>query len=207
MKIIRLLLLLLLVYPQLGMLVPRKAPPGMQAVPGMRNAFLDRVEMTNQRWREYLDALRQENGDTSQTYRSALPDLALWNLAYGEDFLDGHSMAEYPVVGITHDQAMAYCRWLSDYISKREHRKVVYNLPSMKVYKLAFDDGNANKVAEGLYSTGLGFRGFLGLCDNAAEMTNLTGVAISGYNGEACLESLSYGAPSHALGFRCMARL
>lgn len=202
---LRLLLLLIILLPQLSMLPMRKAPPGMQKVQGLRNTFLDKVEMTNARWRHYLRQLRKEHGDSSAQLQEALPDLALWNLAYGEDFLDSTARPHHPLVGVTYQQAVNYCQWRSTYISGREHREVEFSLPSMMVYKLAFDDGNDNKIAEGLYSTGLGFRSFLGLCDNAAEMTAAEGSAIYGYSENGCLETFNYGAPSHALGFRCMA--
>ena len=82
---------------------------------------------------------------------------------------------------------------------------MVYRLPDLKVYERSQAGQNTNKIAEGLYSTELGFRTFLGLCDNAAEMTAEDGVAIKGYSRIECLETYEYYVPGHRLGFRCMA--
>ena len=180
-----------------------RPPAGTFNVPGMRNVFLDKTEVTNNQYRFYLNKL-SESGDTAM-YFAAMPDTAVWHLAYDGHFTDLGNYAEYPVVGVSFEQALSFCEWRSAYVSDREKRKVVYRLPELKVYQLTQAGQSANKIAEGLYSTELGFRTFLGLCDNAAEMTNAEGIAIRGYGRTECLETYEYIVPSHRLGFRCMA--
>lgn len=188
-----------------GSLLFNRPPAGTFGVPGLRNVFLDKTEVTNDQWRFYLQKLR-EVGD-SAAYLEAIPDTAVWHLSYDGSFFDEQNYAEYPMVGVDYQQALDFCAWRSAYVSERENRKVVYGLPDMKVYRLTQAGKNGNKVAEGLYSTELGFRTFLGLCDNAAEMTSTEGVAIRGYNRSECLETYQYHVPGHRLGFRCMAGL
>lgn len=180
-----------------------RPPAGTFNVPGMRNIFLDKTEVTNSEYRFYLQQL-EESGDTA-ALRMAIPDTAVWHLAYDGHFRDEENHSHYPVVGVSFKQAEDYCQWRSEYVSGRENRKVVYRLPEMKVYQLTQSGESTNKIAEGLYSTDLGFRTFLGLCDNAAEMTRDEGIAIRGYESMDCLATYEYVVPGHRLGFRCMA--
>ena len=183
--------------------VLNRPPAGTFNVPGTRNVFMDKTEVTNNAYRFYLDQLR-EAGDSS-AYLEALPDTAVWHLSYEDHFEGTERYGDYPIVGLNYQQAIAYCNWRSEYISAREKRKVVYKLPSLKVFKLTQSGQSTNSIAEGLYSTSLGFRTFLGLCDNAAEMTDQEGVAIKGFTRQQCLETYEYHVPGHRLGFRCMA--
>lgn len=185
----------------------RKAPAGTVSVPGLTNIFLGKVEVTNKTWRDYLLALKEKHGAKSEEFLTALPDTGIWKLAYEVPFFKHHAYEEYPMVGVSYGQAIDYCRWLSLRVSEREYRKVTYSLPTPKVYKMASQQADLNKIAEGLYSTSLGFRTFLGLCDNAAEMTATEGQAIRGADRETCVDLYEYFLPSHKLGFRCMAEL
>ncbi len=187
--------------------VTRKAPAGTVSVPGLTNIFLDKVEVTNKAWRDYLLTLKRDGGAESEKFLAALPDTGIWKLAYNEVFFKPHPYDEYPIVGISYEQAREYCRWRSELISGKEKRRITFSLPSVKVYKMVNDAADMNKIAEGLYSTKLGFRTFLGLCDNAAEMTAIEGEAIQGSDREQCVELYEYYLPSHKLGFRCMAEL
>lgn len=181
-----------------------RPPAGTTNVPHLRQVYLDKTEVTNGQWRTFMEAMQEESPDTSQDYR---PDPAIWEVAYGASFEQGQRYDDYPVVGIDFAQAQAFCRWRSEYVSQREKRTVTYRLPSLKVYKLSQSGRSDNKVAEGLYSVNIGFRSFVGLCDNAAEMTETEGVAIRGWQREECLEIMDYVVPSRSLGFRCMAEL
>lgn len=185
--------------------VLRKAPAGTHHVQGLTNTFLDKTEVTNIAWREYLYDLAT-NGD-SATYLAALPDQAVWEMAYKTGFKNGNRYDAYPVVGVNYDQVRRYCEWRSRIVSAKEKRDIVYSLPSMKVYKLTLRGQDGNKIAEGLYSTNLGFRTFVGLCDNASEMTDREGKALMGSKRADCLETFDYFSASPDLGFRCMATL
>ncbi len=180
-----------------------RPPAGTMGIPGMRNVFLDKTEVTNREYRFYLNQLKELKDSAS--LESALPDTAVWHLSYPDNFWDEHNYADYPVVGVNFQQALKYCEWRSEYVTHREKRTVIYRLPEIKAYRLTQAGQSSNSVAEGLYSTELGFRTFLGLCDNAAEMTNIEGQAIRGFQREECLEIYEYHVPGHRLGFRCMA--
>ncbi len=184
-----------------------KAPAGTVTVPGVRNVFLDKVEVTNIAWREYLYFQKQEYGADSEEFLSAIPDTAIWKLSYDVPFFGPNRYDDWPITGISYRQAQSYCQWRSMVVSQKEKREVTYSLPSMKIYKLSARDVSPNKIAEGLYSTTIGFRTFLGLCENADEMTDVEGVAIMGSKRVNCLDTMSYFIPTPSLSFRCMAEI
>lgn len=182
-------------------------PAGTSAVPGMHNTYLDKTEVTNIAWKEYVWDLKERYGEASSKFSSSLPDKVIWELAYGGDFMTDRNHQEYPIVGVSFEQANEYCAWRSKRVSEKENRDIVYMLPSLKAYKIVTRGKTDNKIAEGLYSTSIGFRTFSGICENAQEMTSERGVAIAGSNRETCLELQEYTEPTASLGFRCMARL
>lgn len=185
--------------------VVTKAPAGTASVPNLRNTFLDKAEVTNSAWREYVLYQKDAFGAESPEYHNAIPDTATWKLSYNVSFFTSDRYNDWPVVGISYEQAKAFCKWRSEIISAKEKREITYSLPSMKVFKLSSRDASPNKIAEGLYSTTIGFRTFLGICENADEMTNVEGLAIMGSKRTECLDTLNYVVPTHHLSFRCMA--
>src|SRR5690606_1124350 len=185
----------------------RKNPAGTATVPGLTNTFLDKTEITNIAWKEYLYDIRENEGEDSEEYKNSLPDLAVWEMAYGANFNTSTSYDDYPLVGVSYQQALEYCKWRSEGVSEKEQRKIEYKLPTLKAYKMVTRGETENKMAEGLYSTNFGFRTFSGICENAAEMTSEEGVSIAGSDRSTCLELKEYHAPSPSLGFRCMAVL
>lgn len=182
-------------------------PAGTLSVPGLANTFLDKTEVTNIAWKEYLFDLKEKYGASSEEYQQHLPDIILWEMAYGQDFFSSKTYDEYPLVGISFQQATDYCRWRSERVSEKENRKIEYSLPSLREYKVASRGKTENKMAEGLYSTSFGFRSFSGICENASEMTNQEGISIAGSNRVNCLDLREYIEPTPSLGFRCMAVL
>lgn len=88
---------------------------------------------------EYLSFLHDLKRTDTALYKQMLPDTLVWRsiIAYNEPFVTGYfrnpEFAEFPVVGISHQQAMEYCNWLtkkynSDPKSKFKHAK--FKLPT-----------------------------------------------------------------------------
>lgn len=80
-----------------------------------KNIFIDKTEITNLNWLEYLYYLYRDS--THAVYQQALPDSSVW-LSYGDTVKTKHylrypPMRSFPIVGITHEQAKAYCAWRS----------------------------------------------------------------------------------------------
>ena len=83
---------------------------------------IDQFEVSNKKYRSYIHWLEKifiPIGRDS-IVRAALPDTTVWktDLSYNDPMVEGYFRSsvfnEYPVVGITWEQANDYCRWKRD---------------------------------------------------------------------------------------------
>ena len=104
-------------------------------------------EVTNLEYREFINSLRKDSGEL---YRKFLPDSMIWNnsLSYGQEYIEWYfrhpAYNNYPVVGVTHGQAEAYCVWLTkNYMSneKRKFKNIVFKLPTANQWTYAAKGG------------------------------------------------------------------
>jgi len=84
------------------------------------NFFCDQTEITNINYQEYLFWTKQIFGPNSTEFKSTLPDTTLWPIADScyhtlNNFYFWHSdYNNYPVVGVSQNQAKQYSKWRSD---------------------------------------------------------------------------------------------
>lgn len=100
-------------------------PPGTVQVND--TLFVDATETANIHWREYLFYLQDVNKDTAGFYK-ALPDTLVWNNLewkpdtvfkkivllnnpYQEIYFRHPAFNNYPVVGISYEQVVDFCKW------------------------------------------------------------------------------------------------
>lgn len=180
-------------------------PPGMALIPGSRNAFADKHEVTNAQWLEYANWVKQHPEETFYSYTDVLPDTAIWGSVYTASFAEQGHYKSYPVVGVNYPQVVGYLQWRSKTLSAMRGKKVVFELPSFQDYFNMAKEGTP-QTAYGLFSTDFDHRrNFIGLCDNAAEMTAVEGFAIEGFKSNDCRDTLVFFKASDYLGFRCKA--
>ena len=95
-----------------------QAPPGTIALND--SLYYDRAEVTNFYWLEYQYSVSRMSGFDSPEYRATMPDTSLWyggplpDSAMALNYLRHPAYRDYPVVGVTYDQAKAYSKWRSD---------------------------------------------------------------------------------------------
>ena len=87
--------------------------------------YMDQYEIRNLDWREYTNWMQVVFGKTAPTLvLKTQPNVKIWReeLAYNEPYLENYfthpAFDEYPVVGITWEQAMDYCQWRTDRVNE-----------------------------------------------------------------------------------------
>lgn len=98
--------------------------------------YMFNQEITNGFYVFYLNELKKL-GDTLN-YKAALPDTLVWRQknSYNEPYVDYYlrhpAYANYPVVGLTYEQCLVFCQWLTQIYNKDPKRKfqnVKFDLP------------------------------------------------------------------------------
>ena len=94
----------------------------------VRSFYMDETEVTNLMYNEYLDWLERvykEEGDVySNVYTAALPDTMVWRspLGFNEDMVNNYlrhpSFQDYPVIGVTWQQATNYAKWRTERVNE-----------------------------------------------------------------------------------------
>ena len=113
-------------------------------IPGFH---LSSIEVTNHMYLQFLATLQHD----PETYKAMLPDTLVWldGLGYNEPYRDYYlrhpAYRTYPVVGVTREQALAWCNWLTNWYNKqpkREHQRVRFTLPNKTQWEYAARGGH-----------------------------------------------------------------
>lgn len=99
---------------------------------------------------DYLEFLRSIQTTDTTHYRLMLPDTTVWrapysyNEPYVEYYLRHPAYWYYPLVGVSHYQARAFCVWLTDMYHQQPERifkKVLFRLPTEMEWVYAAEGG------------------------------------------------------------------
>lgn len=205
--------------------IDKNVPPG--TVQLNDNLFMDKAEVSNMLWAEYLYAIAKKYGKKSPEYKSALPDSIIWSSVYKSSFNGTGRYKDYPVIGISFEQAQNFCQWRSEAVTiiyhlhkRTKDEKPVYRLPSPQewedMYKKDVDKSRSSPeyitVLESVHEVypSKGKTDFYCLKDNVSEMTSEKGIAMGAnwlHPGLDINKTISYSSPSNWLGFRCICEL
>jgi formylglycine-generating enzyme required for sulfatase activity len=99
----------------------QEIPPPPNGILLSKNIFIDKTEISNLHWMEYLYYLRKDSA--LENYQKALPDTNVW-LPSGDtirsiNYLRHPSYRDFPVVGISQQQAVNYCHWRSAVVNNQ----------------------------------------------------------------------------------------
>lgn len=143
-------------------------PPGTVQIND--TLFADETEISNFSWLEYTGNIAVTYGTDSKEYKSCLPDTLVWRekLAYNEPYVNYYfrhvAYRDYPVVGISYEQAVAFCKWRTERVKMFLTRKkdfknhnFEYRLPSKEEWEqLAYSSSSSlslnGKDEKGRYS-------------------------------------------------------
>ena len=87
--------------------------------------YMDETEVRNIDWLEYLAWLQRVYVTYPEVYKKALPDTLVWReqLGYNEPMVKNYlrfpAYAEYPVVGVSWEQATEFCVWRTDRVNEQ----------------------------------------------------------------------------------------
>ena len=92
-------------------------PPG--TVHLKDNIYIDTEEISNQSWLEYQYFYKRLLPDDTAKHQFTLPDTTLWGEAnaLASQYLRSKEFRNYPVVGMTYEQALDFCQFRTDAVN------------------------------------------------------------------------------------------
>ncbi|QNH61085.1 formylglycine-generating enzyme family protein [Hymenobacter sediminicola] len=124
-------------------------PPGTIRL--AENLFIDESEVANIHWLEYLQHILLDSSETY--YRSQLPDSTVWKAMAAAPptaaagiptaiiYFRYPGFRYYPVVGISYEQAVAYCKWRSAVVNESFLQSTEFQKkhPELRGYELTVE--------------------------------------------------------------------
>lgn len=127
-------------------------PPGTVKIND--TLYFDEAEVTNFCWQEFENWTKAKYGANSKEHINTLPDTLVWrqknssNEPYVQYYYRHPAYKDYPVIGISFEQAIAYCKWRTERVQeficlskKNKSIQFEYRLPSKSEWEFASNNG------------------------------------------------------------------
>jgi formylglycine-generating enzyme required for sulfatase activity len=112
---------------------------------------MDLTEVPSMVWKTFLEEMKAEHGINSEEYNSNMPDFELWEVIFpsmtsseiSKMFLEEETFNLMPVVGVSYEQVLAFCKWRKKLLQKQLDamdpdlraqfpKKFIFRLPTNK---------------------------------------------------------------------------
>lgn len=113
--------------------------------------YMDKYEVSNNKYRQFLEAVKGKNlktntgspetemAEPSFELKDLEPDVSVWKKSYSyhygdplmDFYFDHPAFDNYPVVGVTYDQAMKYCEWRTYHM--RANDNIKFDVPDFRL--------------------------------------------------------------------------
>lgn len=163
---------------------------------------MDQTEVSNLHWIEFLHYVQQ---DSSQSfYERMLPDSTTYPTS---TYLVNSNFRQYPLIGVTYEQAMAYCIWKSRAVADRYQVNITYRLPSESELILTMSNFCRKQKAPAELSMVNDGKGKIkNVIGNISELTTEKGVVFGeNYLSKSENEAIDASKGYAWIGFRCVA--
>jgi formylglycine-generating enzyme len=113
--------------------------------------YIFKTETSNLDYLTFLESIKDKN---SVQYKTTLPDTTVWsnkmsfNQSYVNQYFRYPGFRQFPVVGISHENALSYCKWLEETINSQTDgdEKVIVRLPSEIEWNRAARGNNQDAI-------------------------------------------------------------
>ncbi|MBS1640965.1 MAG: SUMF1/EgtB/PvdO family nonheme iron enzyme [Bacteroidetes bacterium] len=122
-------------------------PPGTSFI--KEGLYMDNYEVSNMAWQEFIAWVQKYDEDTAK-YKQLQPDATVWYALkvdaerYVNSYFSSNAFASYPVVGISYEQAKAFCEWRTERVNEilqktpgSAFKRVEYRLPTESEWEFA----------------------------------------------------------------------
>lgn len=126
-------------------------PPGTTQI--SETFYADQMEISNFSWLEYEHWTKTKYGSNSAEHIATLPDTLVWRerLSYCEPYTQHYyrhpAYKEYPVIGVSYEQVLAFCKWRTERVKEfysikyRKNINIEYRLPTKQEWELISNNG------------------------------------------------------------------
>lgn len=172
-------------------------PPGTKKVKIDKEViYIDQSEIIVADWLEYINYLEHHYGKDSEELKAALPNGITTKEMMAKEKLT------HPLAGITHEQAIEYCKWRTDAVNAVNEEtglgKVEYSLPTEEQYRMLIKTFGSYEILSDKNKT----ERITGLQSRVYELTSEGSVLKN--NGVFSKEEQ---IPNENIGFRCVATI